>query len=58
MNKLILSNKDFQKMPYASTQVSWTKTKGEVEGILYDLRSKGILKKHGWVTEGEADDEV
>jgi len=58
MNKLILSNKDFQKMPYASTTVAWTKTKGEIEGLLYELRSRGILKKHGWVTEGDADDEV
>lgn len=58
MTKMILSNKDFQKMPYSSTTVAWTKTKGEIEGLLYELRSKGILKKHGWVTEGDADDEV
>jgi len=45
-------------MPYANTPTAWTKTKGECEGILYGLRSKGILKKHGWVTEGDADDEV
>ena len=58
MNRLILSSKEFNKMPYAGTPTAWTKTNGECEGILYDLRSKGILKKHGWVTEGEADDEV
>lgn len=58
MNKIILSTKEFRKMPYADTDVNWTKTKGEVEGILYDLRAKGILKKHVWATEGEADDEV
>lgn len=58
MNKLILKSADFDKMPYSSTSVPWTKTKGECEGILYNLRSKGILKKHGWVTEGDADDEV
>ena len=58
MNRLILTNKEFMTMAYASTTVAWTKTKGEIEGILYDLRSKGILKKHGWVTEGGADDEV
>lgn len=58
MNKIVLPTSDFRKMPYAGTDVAWTKTKGEVEGILYDLRSKGILKKHGWTTEGEADDEV
>lgn len=58
MSKIILPNKEFQKIPYSSTTVAWTKTKGEVEGILYNLRSKGILKKHGWTTEGDADDEV
>jgi len=56
MNKIILPNKKFMKMPYASTTVAWTKTKGDIEGILFDLRSKGILKKHGWTTEGEAED--
>ena len=58
MNKLVLTTKAFNKMPYAGTDVSWTSTKGECEGILYNLRSMGILKKHGWVTEGDADDEL
>jgi len=58
MNKLIIKSADFDKMPYASTNVPWTKTKGDCEGILFNLRSKGILKIHGWVTEGEADDDV
>lgn len=56
MNKLILAIKDFKKMPYSDTDVHWTKTKGEIEGILFSLRDKGVLKKHGWLTEGSGDD--
>jgi hypothetical protein len=40
-------------MPYGSTKVSWTKTRGEIEGKLLELKDKGVLKKHAWVTEGD-----
>ena len=58
MTKNIMSSSEFNKMPYSGTDVSWTKTKGEVEGILYDLREKGLLRKHAWTTEGEAGNEI
>ena len=58
MNKLIVSFKDFKKMPYNDTKTKWTTTKGEFEGILYGLRERGILKKHAWVTEGATDEEI
>lgn len=58
MNKLVLDNKEFSELPYSGTTVAWTKTKGDIEGKIYELREKGILKKHAWLTEGRAGDEI
>lgn len=58
LNKIVLDNKAFNEMPYANTAVSWTKTKGDIEGKLFELREKGVLRKHGWTTEGKPGEEV
>ena len=53
MNKVELSNKDFRSMPYSGTEVRWTKTRGEIDGLLYDLQEQGVLKRKAWLTEGD-----
>lgn len=53
MKQLVVSPKQLKQMPYSSTPVKWTKTRGEIEGKLLELKDKGILKKHAWVTEGD-----
>ncbi len=58
MNKIILESKAFSEMPYSDTSVSWTRTKGDIEGKLFELREKGVLQKHGWTTEGKPGEEV
>ena len=55
MNTLIVNKKQLESMPYGKTIVKWTKTKGEIEGKLLELEEKGLLKKNGWVKEGDAE---
>lgn len=47
MRELLLSNKEFRQMPYYSTSVSVGKTKGEIDGLLYDY---GVENK-AWITQ-------
>jgi len=47
--KVILSLKDFEKLPKYSTEISVGKTKGEIDGLLYDMK----VKKTAWITEGD-----
>ena len=49
MREIVLDAKDFKKMPYSTTDVSWQRTKGEIDGLLYD---HGIDKIQ-WTQEGD-----
>ena len=55
MTALIVSSKTLKRMPYGTTKVPWTKTKGKIEGKLLELEKKGLLKKSGWYKEGDAE---
>ena len=55
MTILIVDNKALKKMPYGSTKVSWTDTRGDIEGKLLALKEKGILKKKAWLEEGDVE---
>lgn len=47
MNELVIDSKEFRQMPYYSTKVSCGKTKGEIDGLLYDY---GVENK-AWITQ-------
>jgi hypothetical protein len=47
MSEIVLDGKEFRKMPYYSTKVSVGRTKGEIDGLLYD---HGVENK-AWITQ-------
>lgn len=49
MSEIHLEPKDFAKLPYKGTIVSWRRTKGEIDGLLYDYGIDQIQ----WTQEGE-----
>ena len=55
MTTLIVDSKTLKKMPYGTTEVPWTKTRGEIEGKLLELKEKGLLRKKGWLSEGDVE---
>jgi len=46
---IILSLKDFEKVPKYSTEISVGRTKGEIDGLLYDMKAT----KTAWIRDGE-----
>jgi len=49
LREVTLDSKTFKKMPYSTTTVSWQRTKGEIDGLLYE---HGIDKIQ-WTQEGD-----
>lgn len=46
---IIVSLKDFEKLPKYSTELSVGRTKGDIDGLLYDMK----VKKTAWIREGD-----
>lgn len=46
---IVIDQKEFREMPYNTTKVSWGRTKGQIDGLLYEYG----VKNKAWVTKGE-----
>lgn len=49
MNEIVIDAKTFREMPYHSTKVSVDRTKGEIDGLLYEYE----VENKAWITQGD-----